>query len=136
MDSGGGKYKLSDEKIFYRLICDGILVRTALKNELEDFLGNVGYWVNFEFKGEKYYYFHTTNVIDAINYETSGCRYIEGYMVSINPIIFKELDYANSPLFRVPREDGTPIWLFASELFFSKLEELGVKGVKARKPQI
>lgn len=133
---GNEKYGLTEDNIFYDFFCDGILVTSILKEQLEGFLKSVGYWIDFRYKNYTYHYFHTTKVVDAIDYEASGCRYIEGFLVSINPIVFKELDYSSSPLFRVPREDGKPIWLFASDLFFAKLKELGVKGVIPRNPQI
>jgi len=136
LNSGSGKYSLTEDNILYDFFCDGILVSPKLKKELEEFLSNVGYWIEFQYEGNKYHYFHTTKVMDAIDYKASGCRYIEGFLASINPIVFNELDYTGSPLFRVPREDGKPIWLFTSDLFFSKLNELGFEGVKARKPQI
>jgi hypothetical protein len=83
------------------------------------------------------FYFDTSVVINAIDYEASGCKYLDGYLVSINPIVFKPLNFDSVFLFRAPREgDGKPIWLFATESFKKLFEQLSVKNIKFNDPKI
>jgi hypothetical protein len=65
--------------------------------------------------------------LDVIDYDASGCKFIDGYMVSIDPLVFKNMDYSSINLFKVPRkEDGKPKWLFATKSFKNTVEKLGV----------
>lgn len=110
---------------------EGILVNESLFFKLKEILKGSGQWIECRYNDINYYYFQTSIVLDAIDYEASGCKFIDGYMVSIDPIVFKVIDYGSTNLFRIPRkEDGKPIWLFATELFKNQLEKLGVKNIR------
>jgi hypothetical protein len=110
---------------------DGILVSESLFIKLKDVFGDSGQWIACKYKDLRYFYFLTSIVLDAIDYEVSGCKYIDGYMVSIDPIIFKSMDYSSIYLFRIPRrDDDKPIWLFATEQFKNTMKELGVSNLR------
>lgn len=116
---------------------EGILVNESLFVKLKDILKDSGQWIECKYKDLSYFYFQTSVVLDAINYEASGCKFIDGYMVSIDPIIFKHIDYGSINLFKIPRkEDGKPIWLFATESFKNSIEKLGVQNLRFVAPKI
>lgn len=120
-----------DIEIIPYFYSEGILVNESLLFKLKDILKGSGQWIECKYKDISYFYFQTSVVLDAIDYEASGCKFIDGYMVSIDPIVFKNIDYGSINLFKVPRkEDGKPIWFFATESFKNSLEKLGVKNLR------
>lgn len=131
-----GKYEANADLIPY-FSSDGLLVSERLYFSLKEFLLGSGQWLECEYKKTKYFYFDTSVVLNAIDYDASGCKYIDGYLVSINPVVFKPLNFDSVFLFRVPREgDNKPIWLFATESFKKLFEQLSVKNIKFDSPKI
>jgi hypothetical protein len=131
-----GKYEENADVIPY-FYSDGILVSEKLHLALRELFLGSGQWLECRYGKTKYFYFDTSVVINAIDYEASGCKYLDGYLVSINPIVFKPLNFDSVFLFRAPREgDGKPIWLFATESFKKLFEQLSVKNIKFNDPKI
>ena len=116
---------------------EGILVNESLYLNLKDPLNSSGQWIKCNYGQVPYFYFKTSVVIDSIDYDASGCKYIDGYMVSINPIVFRDIDYGSINLFKIPRkEDGKSIWFFATESFKALIEQLNISNIKFVAPKI
>jgi hypothetical protein len=108
----------------------GILVSEPLYLKLEGVLKDSGQWFECKYIERSYFYFQTSVILDVIDYDASGCKFIDGYMVSIDPIVFKNMDYSSINLFKVPRkEDGKPIWFFATKSFKNTVEKFGVSNL-------
>ncbi|MBA1419539.1 MAG: hypothetical protein FAF03_01430 [Epsilonproteobacteria bacterium] len=105
---------------FHKVIIDEniyVIISQTVVNKLGDILSKYGiFYPIFELENNKtFYYYHVTNVLDAINQEESIVKYINDIEFTIEKLILDEKKFDGSLIFSIKNDSNLTIFI-AEEL--------------------